>query len=165
LDVAEVHNVILAVEDHLVGDLHEKSSHSLGGVIVSGNGVDHLDGVEKGWEGLLDSNCVASVEGLKELLKSLKVLDIVFGFIKGLSDSVLHTIPIRGSKVDLVLLTTKLVRAWSSCNVENINDGSAVLASELLSNTGELAHSLFPVLELHHWASISLVVWLGIGFS
>lgn len=56
--------------------------------------MNHLDRVEKSWECLFDGNWVGGVERLKELLKSLEVLDIIFGLIKGLSDSILHTIPV-----------------------------------------------------------------------
>jgi hypothetical protein len=48
LDVAEVDDVVLAVSDHLVGDLHEKRSHALSSVVVASDGVDHLDGVHEG---------------------------------------------------------------------------------------------------------------------
>lgn len=40
---------------------------------------------------------------------------------------------------------------------EDVSNGSAVLAVELLLDTGELSHSLFPVIELVFWAGISLV--------
>ena len=40
---AEVDDIILAVSDHLVSDLDEKSSHALIGVIITSDGVDHLD--------------------------------------------------------------------------------------------------------------------------
>lgn len=49
-----VENVVFAVVDHLVGDLDEETSHGVVGVVVSGDGVDHLDGVHQGRQGVLD---------------------------------------------------------------------------------------------------------------
>ena len=43
LEDSEVHDVVLAVRDHLVGDLDEEASHAFSSVIVAGNGVNHLD--------------------------------------------------------------------------------------------------------------------------
>lgn len=48
LDAAEIDDVILAIEDHLVGDLLEEARHALVGVVVSSDGVDHLDRVHQG---------------------------------------------------------------------------------------------------------------------
>ena len=53
-DSSEVENIELTVVDHLVGDLDKEASHSLVGVVVSGNGVDHFDTVHQSWEGLFD---------------------------------------------------------------------------------------------------------------
>lgn len=48
LNLFEVQDVLLAVVDHLVGDLDEKTSHSFISVIVSSDGVNHLDTVHQG---------------------------------------------------------------------------------------------------------------------
>ena len=66
--VLEGEDVLLAVDDHLVGDLHEETSHALVSVVVSGDGVDHLDRVHEYGEGLLDGYWVAIVERLDETL-------------------------------------------------------------------------------------------------
>jgi len=39
----EVEDVELALGDHLIGDLDKETCHSLVGVVVSSDGVDHLD--------------------------------------------------------------------------------------------------------------------------
>ena len=91
---SEVKNVEFAVLDELVGDLDEESGHSLVGVVVSGDGVDHLDTVHESRECLLDGLGGSIVEGLNELLESLEVLDVVLGLIKSLSDSELDSLPL-----------------------------------------------------------------------
>ena len=53
-DSNEVQDVVLAVSDHLVGDFDEKTGHSFVGVVVSSDGVDHLDAVHQSWENFLD---------------------------------------------------------------------------------------------------------------
>lgn len=46
---------------------------------------------------------------------------------------------------------------------KNIVDSSAVLASELLRNTGKLSHSLLPVIELVLWTIFLSVLLLSIS--
>lgn len=46
---------------------------------------------------------------------------------------------------------------------ENVVNSSAVLASELLRDTGELSHLLFPVVELLSW--VALLVFLDFFLS
>jgi copper oxidase (laccase) domain-containing protein len=58
--------------------------------------VDHLDAVHQGWQGLLDGLGSTIVEWLDELLKSLEILDVVFSFVQGLSDSELNASPLGG---------------------------------------------------------------------
>lgn len=53
-DAAEVNDVKFTVVDHLVSDLHEETGHTLVGVVVPRNRVDHLDGVHESGKGLLD---------------------------------------------------------------------------------------------------------------
>jgi len=67
-DPAEVEDVVLAVVDHLLGDLHEQASHSIVSVIVSGDGVDHLDAVHQSWQGVLDGVGGSLIKRLDELL-------------------------------------------------------------------------------------------------
>lgn len=131
-DSSEVKNVVLALNDHLVGDLDKESSHSLVGVVVSGDGMNHLDTVHQSWKGILDSLRVSIVEWLDEFLKSLEILDVVFGLVKSFSDSELNRSPLGGGKVDLISWLSGIL-AWVLGSLsENIVDGSAVLASELL---------------------------------
>ena len=95
-DSDEVQNVVLAVVDHLVRDLHEETGHSLVGVVVSGDGVDHLDTVHQSWKGVLDSLWVSVVEWLDEFLESLKILDVIFGLVESFGDSKLNGSPLGG---------------------------------------------------------------------
>lgn len=102
LSFVEVQNVVLAVLDHLGGNLDEESSHLVVGVVVPGNGVDHLDRVHQSREGVLNGLWGAFVKGLNELLKGSQVLDIVLGLVEGLSDLEFKTSPLGGKHVDLV---------------------------------------------------------------
>lgn len=44
-----MHNVGLAGGDHLIGDLDKERGHSLGGVVILRNTVDHSDGIHQAW--------------------------------------------------------------------------------------------------------------------
>jgi hypothetical protein len=131
-DATEVNNVILAVVDHLVGDLHEEASHALVGVVVTRNGVDHLDGVHESGKGFLDRLRVAFVEGLNELFESLQILNVVLSFIEGLSHAKLNSAPLRGSKEDLVagLANISIGLRVGSCK-KDVEHGGAVLGAKL----------------------------------
>jgi len=78
------------LDDHLVGDLHKETGHSLVGVVVSSDSVDHLDTVHESWKGVLDSLGVSVIEWLDEFLKSLEILDVIFGLVESFSDSELN---------------------------------------------------------------------------
>lgn len=149
--------MLSAIRDHLIGNLDEETSHSLIGVVVSGDGLDHLDTVHESWEGLFDVFGSSIVEWLNESLKSLQVLDVVFGLVECLCDSKLDASPLGGRKVDLVSWSSKLFSSRRGGGCQDVIDGPAVLASQLLGDTGELSHSLLPVEELLSWASVSLV--------
>lgn len=163
LDVAEVDDVVLAVSDHLVGDLDEKASHALGSVVVAGDGVDHLDGVHQGGESVLDGLGVANVEGLKILLERLEVLDVVLGLREGLSDLVVDASPVGGGHVDLLVGDSELFRLGLAGVLEEVIDGAAVLAAELLADLGQLSHALLPVVELLDGAVVLVVAALSVG--
>ena len=53
-DSSEVKDVVLAVVDHLLGDLNEEAGHAVVSVVVSRDGVDHLDTVHESGKGVLD---------------------------------------------------------------------------------------------------------------
>ena len=63
-DELEVQDVCSAVLDHLVSDLDKQAGHTLIGVVISGNRMNHLDAVHEGWEGLLNSLWCSIVEWL-----------------------------------------------------------------------------------------------------
>jgi len=100
-DLSEVENVELAVGDHLIGDLDEETSHSFVGVVVSGDGVDHLDTVHQSWKSFLNGLWGTIVEWLNEFLEGLKILDVIFSLIQRFSDSKLNASPLGGGEVDL----------------------------------------------------------------
>jgi hypothetical protein len=110
--LSEIEDHVLASEDHLIGDLDEEVGHSLVGVVVPGDGVDHLDGVHESWKCLLDGVRVSVVEWINELLKSLEVLNVILGLVECFSDSELNASPLGGSKVDLISWLTTLV-SWA----------------------------------------------------
>lgn len=93
-DSAEVQNVVLAVVDHLLSDLDEQASHSIVGVVVSGDGVDHLDAVHQGGQGVLDGVGRAFIERLDELLQGRKVLNVVLGLVESLGNSQFNASPL-----------------------------------------------------------------------
>ena len=84
--LARQQDVLLAVPDHLIGDLLEENGHPLRRVVVPSNGVHHLDVVDERGQRVL--NCVGSarVHGLKTLLQGGQVFDIVLGLIGSISD-------------------------------------------------------------------------------
>jgi hypothetical protein len=92
----KVQNVGSAVLDHLIRDLYKQAGHSLIGIIVPSNRVDHLDTVHKSWKRLLDCLWRSIVQWLDEFLKGLEVLDIVLSLVKGFSDSELNASPLGG---------------------------------------------------------------------
>ena len=142
----EPKNVLFAVDDHLVGDLDEETGHTLVSVVITRNGVDHLDGVHQDGEGLLDCNWIAVIEGLNEALEGLEVLYVVLGLVEVLSDSQLDGSPVGESEVNAaVSVAVSLVGRSGS---EHVTDGLAVLRLQLLGNGGEHAHAEFPVFKL-----------------
>ena len=162
-DSPEVEDVVFALDDHLVGDLNKESGHSLVGVVVSGDGVDHLDTVHESWQGVLDSLWVSVVEWLDEFLKSLKIFDVIFGLVESFSDSKLNGSPLGGGKVNLVSWLSGVL-AWVLGSLgKNIVDSSTVLAPELLGDTGQFSHSLLPVVELVLWTIFLSVLLLSIS--
>lgn len=68
---AEVDDVVLAVCNHLVGNLNEKSGHSLICVVVARDRVNHLDRVHERGKSLLNGLRCAFVEWLNELFQGL----------------------------------------------------------------------------------------------
>jgi hypothetical protein len=99
---SEVENVVFAVVDHLVSDLYKEPGHSFIGVVVSGNGVDHLDTVHESWKSLFNSFGISIIEWLDELLKSLKVLNVILGFVESLSNSKFNASPLGSCEVNLI---------------------------------------------------------------
>ena len=106
---AGVKNVVLAVHDHLVGDLDKKSGHSLVSVVVSSNSVDHLDGVHQNGEGLDDGQWVSIVKRLDVALEGQEVLNVVLGLVQLLGDSELDRTPVGDSKVDTTISVSVLL--------------------------------------------------------
>jgi hypothetical protein len=140
--VSDLH---LAVDDHLVCDGAEKTSHALSRVVVASDGVDHFDGIHQSRQSLLDALWVADIEGLEVFLKSLQILDIVLSLGQALSDLVVKASPVGSGHVDLLVVDAKLVLELVASGVKKVIDSSAGLAAELLANLSELTHALLPV--------------------
>ena len=149
----------------MIGDLNKEAGHTLIGVVVPGDGVDHLDAVHECWKRLLDGLWCSIVQWLDEFLKSLKVLDVILSFIECLSDSELNASPLGSGQVDLVSWLGELFRWLLRCLSEHIINSSAVLAPELLRDARKLSHALLPVVKLLLGSSILLfllVVVVGV---
>jgi hypothetical protein len=101
--VLEVKDGLLARPDHGRGDLAEEASHPIVGTVVTGNGMDHLDGVHESGKNFLDGLRCSVIKRLNEFVQSLEILDVVLGFIELLSDSEVKTKPFGGSKGDAIL--------------------------------------------------------------
>jgi len=132
LEATEVDDVETAVSDHLVGDLDEETSHALISVVVTGDGVDHLDGVHKGRESVLDALGSTIVKGFDEFLKGLEVLDVVFGLVESLSNAQFNASPLAGGKVDLVTGAVSVVVGVLGGESKDVEHSTAVLGAELL---------------------------------
>ena len=132
LDSSEVKNVELAVGDHLVGDFSKESCHSLVSVIISSDGVDHLDTVHQSWKCLFDGLWSSFVERLDEFFECLKILNVILSFVQSFGNSKLNCSPFGSGKVDLVSWLTNLLGSALRSSGENGVDCSAILASELL---------------------------------
>jgi len=128
-ELSEVEDHVLAAGDHLVGDLDEQVGHTLVGVVVTGNGVDHLNRVHQCGEGLCDGVGVTVVQRVDELFKSLQVLHVVLGLVQGFGNSELNASPLGGGEIDLVSGLASDV-SWALRSLgEDVIDGPAVLAS------------------------------------
>ena len=158
LESSEVEDVELAVGDHLVGDLGQESGHSLVSVVVSSDSVDHLDAVHQSWKSLFDAFWISFVKWFDELFEGLEILNVILGFVQSLGNSKLDSSPSGGGEVDLVSWFAHLLGSVLGGSAEYVVDSSAVLASELLRDTCELSHLLFPVVELLSW--VALVIFL-----
>ena len=50
----EENDIVLAVVDHLIGNLAEQFCHAVIGIVITSNSVDHLDAIHQTWEGFFD---------------------------------------------------------------------------------------------------------------
>ena len=128
-DFLIVDDVVLAVVDHLVRDLNEQPGHSVVGVIVSSDSVNHLDAIHQGGQGILYGLGGAFVKWLDELLEGRQVLDVILGFIQCLRDSQFNAAPLRGGKVNLITRLAELLRWILRSLGEDIVDSPTVFAS------------------------------------
>ena len=93
-------DVSLTVIDHLVSDLDEETGHTLIGVVVTSDSVDHLNGVHKDGESFANAVRCSIIERLNESLKSLEVLNIILSLVQVFSNSKLNRSPVGESEVD-----------------------------------------------------------------
>jgi hypothetical protein len=165
LESNEVEDIVLAVVDHLVGDLDEQAGHSLIGIVVSSDGVDHLNTIHQGWKGLFDGVWGSIFKWVDKLLKSLEVLYVILGLVEVLGNSKLKTSPFGGGQVDLCIWLSHLVVGVLRSSSEDVIDGSAVLTLELFGNSSKFSHSRFPVIKLKLWSSILLLLGVSLLVS
>jgi hypothetical protein len=90
----EVQDIPSASSDHLCGNFDKEASHSLIGIVVSSDSVDHLDTVHQCWKNFLDALWSTIVEWLNESLKGLEIFDIIFGLIESFGYSKLNASPL-----------------------------------------------------------------------
>jgi hypothetical protein len=105
----EVQDVVLAVHDHLVGDLDEETGHSFVSVVVSSYGVDHLDGVHQNRESFDDREWGSIVEGFDVAFKSQQILDVVLSFVELFGNSELDGTPVGDGEVDATISVSVLL--------------------------------------------------------
>lgn len=90
LNSTEVDDIEAAVSDHLVSDADKETSHTLIGVVVTSDSVNHLNRVHKGGKGVLDRFGVAIIQRFNELFKRLQILDVVFSLVESFSHTQLN---------------------------------------------------------------------------
>lgn len=122
--------------------------------------MNHLDTIHERWQGFLNGLWCSIVKRLNEFLKSLKIFDIVFGFVESFGDSELNTSPFGGSKINFVSGLGELLRWLLRGLRKHIINSSAVLTAQLLRDTSKLSHSLLPVVELLLGSSILLFLFV-----
>ena len=93
-DSAEVEDVVLAVVDHLLSDFNKQAGHSVVGVVVPGDGVDHFDAIHQSRQCVLYGVGGTVVEWLDELLKGGKILHVIFSFVQCLGNTELDAAPL-----------------------------------------------------------------------
>ena len=67
-DFQEENDIVLAVVDHLIGDLAEQFCHAVISIVITSDGVDHLDAVHQTREGLFDCVWISIVQRFDEFL-------------------------------------------------------------------------------------------------
>ena len=143
---------LLAVTNHLVGDLGEEVRHAILGVVVTSDGVDHLDGVHESGESVDDRRCGPRVQRLDEALEGEKIFYIILGLVGVLSDLHVNILPALDEVLNLVL---GKIRVGLREGGKQTVDLFAVLALELLSDGGQALHAVAPKLELGLGASVA----------
>jgi hypothetical protein len=94
---------LLAIKDHLVGNLDKEAGHPFVSVIVTGNSVNHLNRVHQDWKCLFDRDWISIVKGFYEALEGLQVFDVVLSFVQIFGDSELDASPVGQGKVDTAI--------------------------------------------------------------
>ena len=63
-DFQEENDIVLAVVDHLIGDLAEQFCHAVIGIVITSDGVDHLDPIDQSRKLFDDSDGIITIEGI-----------------------------------------------------------------------------------------------------
>jgi len=77
----DLKNIFFTVSDHLVGNFLEQVGHGSCTRIVTGNSMNHLDGIHQSGESFNDGNWGALVQGFDELFEDTKIFDVVLSLI------------------------------------------------------------------------------------
>lgn len=97
---------LLAILDHLVGDLDKETSHLIVGVVESSDGMDHLDCIHESRKGIDNLLRGAFVEWFQELLKGREVLHVILGFVQLIGEQQIESVVVDHQLVDVLVSTT-----------------------------------------------------------
>lgn len=130
----------LAVIDHLISDLDEQVGHLVSGVVVSGNGVNHLDGAHQGGKSINDFLRSTSVEGLNELFQSGQILDVILGLIELVGDADIDQVELRHELL-VVFFISSLLGVLGSFLQQGVLGQNKIGSLHLLIQAGNSLHS------------------------
>jgi len=143
-----VQDPLLAVGDHLIGDLHEQTRHFIRGVEEPGDRVDHLDRVHQRGQSVDDLLRSTIVQRLHELLQSRQIFHVVFGLVQLVGQKQVQSIVIHDQFGNLFSITS-LIHVVLLLSEQQVLHGLEVLVLQLLAPVGDFLHPNPPVVQLH----------------
>ena len=165
LNLSVVGDVALAADDGLVGDLHEKGSHSNGVVVKGGDVVDHLHCVQQPHQRSLHlvwclhrggninwpfPKSYLQVDSVAVLLSGSEVLCIIAGFHMVVGDLHVNLVPdLTKAVLSDQLKKTGNLKKFAVGRPQCDEGHLAGVGVDLLHQQGELGCPVFPVLYLN----------------